>query len=73
MPSTPQRRALRSGEVCLRNGIELFAVVYPKVGKGRRSGIGFYAAAYQKVRKHKFDDATQRPRVLHYCEPESME
>ena len=51
--ATPRRRALRSGEACLRNGVELFAAAYPKVEKGRRIGIGFYVAVYQKVRQQK--------------------
>ena len=28
------RRDLRSGEACLRNGVEIFAAKYPKVEKG---------------------------------------
>ena len=49
--ASPQRRALRSGEVHLRSGIEIFAAAYPKVEKGRCSGVGFYTAAYLKVRQ----------------------
>ena len=51
------RRALRSDEECLCNGVETFVVAYPKVGKGLRSGIGCYAAADQK----------DRPKKIHAC------
>ena len=61
--ATPWRRSLRSGEACLcsgevclcsgeaclRSGVEIFAVAYPKVGKGRRSGVGPYTVADQKA------------------------
>ena len=43
--ASPRRRALRSGEECLRSGIETFAATYPKVGKGLHNGVGCYQRA----------------------------
>ena len=78
--ATPRRRDLRSDEACLCNGVEIFVVVYPKVGKEQRSGVVPYAAANlkaipqkkSKIRNKKFMFAMQRHRVLRYCIPESM-
>ena len=49
-----RRRVLRSGEECLRSSVQVFAVAYPKVGKGLRSDVGLYAAADQKGIPQKF-------------------
>ena len=42
-----------SDEECLRSSVETFAAVYPKVGKGLRSGVGCYTSVDQKVRLQK--------------------
>ena len=55
--SSQRRRALRSDEECLCSDLETFAIAYPKVGKGLRSGVGCYAAKDQK----------DRPQKIHAC------
>ena len=51
--SSQWRRTLRSGEKCLRSGVDTLAVAYPKVGKGLHSDVGCYAVVDQKVRPQK--------------------